>query len=117
MPLSRPIYRASETSETSESDISDAIAKSAVASVRSGVCNTPDGRDAGRGFGRTEKPVRGIDPAWSVFDAKLAYVKTATAESGTRPDYLDWPCVRGDEFGPPIVTQKELATASKGKRQ
>jgi hypothetical protein len=32
------------------------------------------------------------------------------------PRWLDWPLVRGDEFGPPIVKPADLAKASRGKR-
>lgn len=35
---------------------------------------------------------------------------------GTRPDWLDWPSVRGDEFGPPPESHADLAAASKARR-
>lgn len=35
---------------------------------------------------------------------------------GTRPEWLDWPTVRGDEFGPPITPPADLARQSKGRR-
>lgn len=44
------------------------------------------------------------------------YTTPAGREVGTRPEWLDWPSVRGDEFGPPVVPQSSLARQSRGRR-
>jgi hypothetical protein len=42
--------------------------------------------------------------------------RNGVATRGKRPDWLGWPSVRGDEFGPPIRPVADLANASRRKR-
>jgi hypothetical protein len=53
----------------------------------------------------------------AAFDATPVYVTRLQATvHGAPPDWLTRPMVRGDEFGPPIQSQADLAKATRGKR-
>jgi hypothetical protein len=52
----------------------------------------------GSGLGKGQKA---SDLLIAAFDAKAVYVeRKGTVTRGAKPDWLDWPMVRGDEFAP-----------------
>jgi hypothetical protein len=81
-------------------------------SESSGVSKTPELRNPSGGTEGQE-----LAALQQAFDGTvLVSWSRGQGQTGKRPDFLSWPMVRGDEFGPPIETQADLAKASKGKR-
>jgi hypothetical protein len=80
-------------------------------SDRSGVSTTPDVRTSDGQFGRFL-----VDPQFEVFQPKVRVTHRDGERVTPDPSWMSWPMVRGDEFGPPIQSQADLAKATRGKR-
>jgi hypothetical protein len=57
-----------------------------------------------------------VDQMRQIFQAKTRVTHRDGARVAPDPSWMSWPMVRGDEFGPPIQTQADLAKATRGKR-